>query len=121
MRDPATTISKGSHTKFKSIGSLNKSFAVKKFPKYSKEISSIYGNDWKCFSVEEIVMKIICIIKFPALDWHFGDQFKSLPSIDLRKVLFGVDIADVIPTAARCGYIAASGQVAIGVDIKTPY
>eukprot|EP01084_Bolivina_argentea_P057906 105750_1 len=42
MRDPATTIYQCSCSKFKSIGSSNKSFSIQKFPKYNKEISSIY-------------------------------------------------------------------------------
>ncbi len=71
MRDPATTISKLLHSKFKSIGSSNKSFPVKKFPTYSKEISSIYENDLainignvlvlKRYDVYDCNEKFICI------------------------------------------------------------
>ncbi len=67
MRDPATTISKWSHSKFKSIGSSNKSFPVKKFPTVAKKFLHYMAIIRQSFGIQQIgnvlvlmiVMKII--------------------------------------------------------------
>eukprot|EP01084_Bolivina_argentea_P057908 105752_1 len=98
MRDPTTTISPYYHSKFKSIGSSNESFPVRKFLKHTKEISQIenqYIIEWKR-QMMGIIQK-----RYVPNGRVFGAIEKGCKNIHQKIPLWYLDL-DVIYIMFRC-------------------